>query len=121
MPRFATLLRALLCLALLLNGTAYAHAATRMAMGDMAATAQADDGAKGVTFSLLSAPASLDPATTVDGFSLMVETQLFSRKMRLGGTCDMVARINGETWLIDFKTSNGLYKTHEIQLAAYKE
>lgn len=44
MPRFATLLRALLCLALLLNGTAYAHAATRMAMGDMAAMAQADDG-----------------------------------------------------------------------------
>ena len=44
MSRFAPLLRALLCLALLLNGTAYAHAATRMAMGDMAATAQADDG-----------------------------------------------------------------------------
>lgn len=33
---------------------------------------------KAVTFSLLSAPASLDPATTVDGYSLMVETQLFS-------------------------------------------
>jgi len=44
MFRFATLLRALLCLALLLNGTAYAHAATRVAMGDMAAAAQADDG-----------------------------------------------------------------------------
>ena len=44
MSRFAPLLRALLCLALLLNGTAYAHAATRMAMGDMAAAAQADDG-----------------------------------------------------------------------------
>lgn len=41
MPRFTTLLRALLCLALLLNGTAYAHAATRMAIGDMAAAAQA--------------------------------------------------------------------------------
>ena len=33
---------------------------------------------KAVTFSLLSAPASLDPATTTDGYSLMVETQLFS-------------------------------------------
>lgn len=43
MSRFAPLLRALLCLALLLNGTAYAHAATRMAMGDMAAAAQAAD------------------------------------------------------------------------------
>lgn len=37
----------------------------------------ADGGVKSVTFSLLSAPASLDPATTVDGHSLMVETQLF--------------------------------------------
>jgi hypothetical protein len=43
MLRVAALLRALLCLALLLNGTAYAHAATRMAMGDMAAAAAADD------------------------------------------------------------------------------
>jgi hypothetical protein len=41
MLRVAALLRALLCLALLLNGTAYAHAATRMAMGDMAAAAAA--------------------------------------------------------------------------------
>lgn len=40
MSRVAALLRALLCLALLLNGTAYAHATTRMAMGDMAAAAQ---------------------------------------------------------------------------------
>ncbi len=40
MPRVAALLRALLCLALLLNGTAYAHAATRMAMGDMGAASQ---------------------------------------------------------------------------------
>lgn len=43
MSRFAPLLRALLCLALLLNGTAYAHAATRMAMGDMAAAAQSGE------------------------------------------------------------------------------
>ena len=40
MFRIATLLRALLCLALVLNGTAYAHAATRMAMGDMAVAAE---------------------------------------------------------------------------------
>jgi hypothetical protein len=43
MSRFAPLLRALLCLALLLNGTAYAHAATRMAMGDMTAAAQSGE------------------------------------------------------------------------------
>lgn len=49
------------------------------------------------------------------------ETQLFSKRLRLGGTSDLVCTINGETWLIDFKTSNGIYKTHEIQLAVYKE
>jgi hypothetical protein len=43
MSRFVPLLRALLCLVLLLNGTAYAHAATRMAMGGMAAMEQAHD------------------------------------------------------------------------------
>ena len=45
MSRFVPLLRALLCLVLLLNGTAYAHAATRMAMGGTAAMEQAHDDA----------------------------------------------------------------------------
>ena len=40
MSRVAALLRALLCLALLLNGTAYAQAATRRAMGNMGAAVQ---------------------------------------------------------------------------------
>lgn len=39
MSRFAPLLRALLCLVVLFNGTTYAHAATRMALGDMASAA----------------------------------------------------------------------------------
>ena len=43
MPRLATLLRALLCFVLLLNGTAYAHAATQMAMGSVAAEQAHDD------------------------------------------------------------------------------
>lgn len=55
------------------------------------------------------------------GEQVAAETQLFSESLRLGGTCDMVVRINGEVWLIDFKTSNGLYKTNELQLAVYKE
>lgn len=45
MSRFAPLLRALLCLALLFNGMAYAHAATRMAMGDMTSAVEAADDA----------------------------------------------------------------------------
>lgn len=42
MPRFTPLLRALLCLALLFNGTAYAQMATRMAVGDMMAAMPSD-------------------------------------------------------------------------------
>lgn len=39
------------------------------------------------------------------------------------GTLDMVLRLNGETWLIDFKTSRHSTETasHHLQLAAYKE
>src|SRR5690606_35838335 len=55
------------------------------------------------------------------GEQLSAETQLFSESLRLGGTTDLVLRINGETWMIDFKTSNGIYKTNELQLAIYKE
>lgn len=50
-----------------------------------------------------------------------VEMMLFSKKHRIGGTLDLVCVINGEKWLIDFKTSNGIYKTYELQLAIYKE
>lgn len=57
----------------------------------------------------------IDPADQV-----AVETPLFSTFLKLGGTADLVCKINGETWLIDFKTGNGLYKTNEIQLAVYK-
>ena len=51
---------------------------------------------------------------------MAVETLLFSDGMKLGGTADLVCTINGETWMIDFKTSNGLYKTYDMQLAVYK-
>lgn len=51
---------------------------------------------------------------------LAVETLLWSDEMRLGGTADLVCTIDGETWLIDYKTSNALYKTNEMQLAAYR-
>jgi len=43
MSRFAPLLRALLCLALLFNGTAYAQMATRMAVSDMSAAMPSGD------------------------------------------------------------------------------
>ena len=57
---------------------------------------------------------------TTEG-EVAVETLLWSDNLRLGGTADLVCIIDGETWLIDYKTSNALYKTNEMQLAAYVE
>jgi hypothetical protein len=51
---------------------------------------------------------------------LMVqEFTLVSDKLRFGGTVDFIGKINGEIWLLDWKTSNYLHKTYELQLAAY--
>lgn len=50
-----------------------------------------------------------------------VEFMMFSNKYKIGGTIDLICQINGERWIIDYKTSNSMYKTYELQLAAYKE
>jgi len=47
------------------------------------------------------------------------EFNIVSVKYRLGGTLDLVCMIKGERWLVDFKTSNGLHTTHELQMSAY--
>jgi len=47
------------------------------------------------------------------------EMTIISDGLRLGGTMDIVCRINGELWLIDTKTSNSIYESMELQLAAY--
>lgn len=36
------------------------------------------------------------------------------------GTLDMFCHINGEPWIIDFKTSNGVYDSHMLQITAYQ-
>jgi hypothetical protein len=35
------------------------------------------------------------------------------------GTLDAIVRIAGETWLLDYKTSKGVYPETALQLAAY--
>jgi hypothetical protein len=47
------------------------------------------------------------------------ETPFVSERLRFGGTLDAIARINSEIALIDFKTSNGLYEDHVVQISAY--
>ena len=48
-----------------------------------------------------------------------VEVHLFSDELKVAGTCDMVCEINGELWIIDFKTSNNLQSTYDLQAAVY--
>lgn len=53
----------------------------------------------------------------------LIETEihLFSDKLKVAGTCDLVCKINGEIWIIDFKTSNNLQTTYDLQAAIYGE
>jgi hypothetical protein len=44
---------------------------------------------------------------------------LFSDAYEIAGTCDLVCEIEGELWIIDFKTSNHLQTTYDLQTAAY--
>ena len=49
------------------------------------------------------------------------EVHLFSDELKIAGTCDMVCEINGELWVIDFKTSNNLQTTYDLQTAVYSK
>lgn len=37
-----------------------------------------------------------------------------------GGTCDLLMKVDGKYWLVDFKTSNRMSFKYSIQLAAYR-
>ena len=53
------------------------------------------------------------------------ELLLFSDELKIAGTTDLVCEIqNGdvaERWIIDFKTSNSLHTSQELQIEAYKK
>ena len=53
------------------------------------------------------------------------EVHLFSDKLEVAGTCDLVCEIeiDGKTerWIIDFKTSNHLQTTYDLQGALYAQ
>tara|TARA_R110001592_G_scaffold42328_1_gene137435 strand:+ start:90 stop:860 length:771 start_codon:yes stop_codon:yes gene_type:complete len=50
---------------------------------------------------------------------LKAEVHLFSDELKVAGTCDLVCEIDGEIWIIDFKTSNHLQTTYDLQAAIY--
>jgi hypothetical protein len=47
------------------------------------------------------------------------EFALCSDKLEFGGTVDFVGKIGKTVYLIDWKSSNAIHKTHELQVAAY--
>jgi hypothetical protein len=51
---------------------------------------------------------------------LSTEITVFSDKENYAGTVDLVCRIDGVPYVIDFKTSKQVWKEHELQISAYK-
>lgn len=49
------------------------------------------------------------------------EVHLFSDRLRVAGTCDLVIELNGQRWILDLKTSNHLQTTYDLQTAVYSE
>ena len=47
------------------------------------------------------------------------EFSFASDELGYGGTIDMVCKINGEIWLIDYKSGNAIYESHFLQISAY--
>lgn len=51
--------------------------------------------------------------------TIFIEEQFVSETNRYGGTVDWYGELNGEMWLVDFKTCKTLYPEHTYQTAAY--
>jgi len=48
------------------------------------------------------------------------EYTVWNEKYRYAGTVDLKCRINGETWIIDIKTSPEIWPPYELQVSAYR-
>jgi len=53
--------------------------------------------------------------------SIQSEQVVGSKKYKYAGTLDLVCIKDGELWIIDFKTSAGIYPNYERQVSAYKQ
>lgn len=49
------------------------------------------------------------------------EIVVFSDKHGYAGTVDFVCKIGEDIWIVDFKTSQYIWPSHELQLSAYKQ
>ena len=50
---------------------------------------------------------------------IALEVKVLSVNLRLGGAIDLVCIINGEIWIIDYKTSNYFHDSFWLQVSAY--
>ena len=50
---------------------------------------------------------------------LLTERPVASRQWRYAGTLDLIGKLDGRLWLLDVKTSSGVYGSTALQLAAY--
>lgn len=51
---------------------------------------------------------------------LHCEITTISEVNNYAGTVDLICEIDGEVWVVDFKTSAAIYASHIIQISAYK-
>lgn len=64
----------------------------------------------------------VDWRSTLPSFEPLVwDLTVFSEQHNYAGTIDMIARINGELYLVDFKTSQNIWPSFEMQVSAYRE
>ncbi len=62
----------------------------------------------------------LDWRKSLESFEpLLWDITVFSEKGNYAGTVDLIARVNGELYLIDFKTSQYIWTEYELQVSAY--
>ena len=50
-----------------------------------------------------------------------IEQQVICPELQLAGTIDRIGTIDGKKYLVDIKTSNGIYNSYWLQLAAYRQ
>jgi hypothetical protein len=61
-------------------------------------------------------------AKLIDQFQIepiLTEKSVANRKFWYAGRFDAIVKLNGETWLLDWKTSSGVYGETSLQTAAY--
>ena len=50
---------------------------------------------------------------------IAAEVSVFNDRYNYAGTIDLVCQIGKDIWLIDYKFSNAVYESYELQVAAY--